>query len=75
MGPGVGPRAGLAGLSTRRHAQYPDFALGSSEMAIGVFWTFCILLSQICPGYMCSQLFFSSVQFSRSVMSDSLLTP
>ena len=58
MGPGVGPRAGLGGLSTRRHAQYPAFALGSSEMAIGFFG----LLYLIIPNL--SQLHIHTVIFS-----------
>lgn len=47
--PGVGLEVGLrcfahlfVVLSAAGHAQYPVFAPGSSEVAVGVLWSFCV---------------------------------
>ena len=40
----------------RGYAQYSPLALGSSEVAVGIFWSFCILLSMVCPNWACAWL-------------------
>ena len=37
----------------RGHVQFPVFAPGSPEVAVGFFWSFCVLLSIICPNCAC----------------------
>ena len=41
----------------------PAFAPGSSEVAVGLFWSFCILLSIICPSCTCTKLFLVPYSF------------
>ena len=64
MCPGVGLEGGLrwsarpfGGVEGRGHARCPAFAPSSSEVAVELFWSFCILLSVICPSCPCTQLF------------------
>lgn len=37
------------------HVQDPVFAPGSQEVAVGFFWSFCVLLSIICLNCACMQ--------------------
>ena len=46
----------FCGAVCRNHAQYPTFAPGTSEMAVG-FWPFYVLLFITCPTCACMQLF------------------
>ena len=49
----------LGGVVCRGHAQYPGFAPGSSEVALGLFVSFLVFLylpSRICPKCPCKQL-------------------
>ena len=54
----------FGGIECRGHAQYRVFAPSSSEVAVGYFWSFCIL-SIICPNCTCTQVlfFFSPLEF------------
>ena len=47
----------------RGHAQYPASARSSSETAVGVFWSCCILWSLICHSCAYTQLFLSCYSF------------
>ena len=49
----------------------PGFCSLLFKCGFGLFWSSCIFLSRIFPNRVGMQLFFSSVLFSRSVMSDS----
>ena len=46
-----------------RVLQHPIFPHHSSEVAVGFFWSFCILLSIICPNCTCMQLFLVPYSF------------
>ena len=46
----------LGGAGCRDQAQWPAFALGTSEVAVGL-WPFCVLLSKICPRRMLAAVF------------------
>ena len=69
MCPGVRPEVWLrwsahpfGGVECRGHVQYPAFAPDSSEVAVGFFWSLCIL-SIICPNSACMQLFLIHYSF------------
>ena len=56
----------LGGVVCRGHTQYPVFAPGSSEVALGLFVSFLVsvyLLSRICPKCPCMQLFLMPSSF------------
>ena len=74
MCPGVGPEGWLrssahplGGVVCRGHAQYPAFApatlLPALQNGSWSFWSFCILLSIICPNCECMQLFLVPYSF------------
>ena len=60
---GLGGTQPSRGIVCRRQAQYPVLAPSSSEAAVGVFWSFHILLSVICPQYTCLQVFLVPYSF------------